>query len=284
MKTLAFAFLSVLPLMCGSNQSDYSVAESVSYEKAYTEEVSEDYNFDSEAEASSPRTTSSEAKIIKTANLTLETQDLEKAKANIEQLNKTYKAVVMSQEEGTNYKGLKLDFTIKVPAQNFDAWLADISKTYPYFDRKNISAADVTEEYMDVESRLKNKKVLEARYLELLKKANQINEILEIEREINKIREEIEIQEGRLKYLKEKVAFSTIYLNVYKTVPAMNHVKESYFTRIISSIKGGWNFMLNLFLGLLYIWPLIIIIIFVIIYFKKRQKAKQNATPKNQST
>ena len=275
MKYIVFSLFPVFFLMC-SNKESAAASRGSMDKNVYTEEAVEEA---SEASLEEQAIDYSKAfkvtpKIIKTGHLTLESQDLNNTKKEVNKLNKTYQASVTNLEEGTGYNSLTLNYTIKIPAQNFDAWIEDVSKIYSYFEHKNITSEDVTEEYLDVETRLKNKKALETRYLELLKKANTIAEILEIEKEINNIRVDIEAQEGRLKYLKDKVAYSTIYLSVYKSVPSMNHVKESYFSRILDAIKGGWNFMLNIFLGLFYAWPLLIIVIFVVIFIKKKQKRK----------
>ena len=73
-----------------------------------------------------------------------------------------------------------------------------------------IDSQDVTEEYIDITARLKTKKELEARYLELLKKANKVEEIVSIEKEIGNLRSDIESIEGRLRYINNAVAYSTL--------------------------------------------------------------------------
>lgn len=269
MKTLIFSFLTVLPLMCGSNQSDYNddyVSSPDAYyaEEAMAEKIND--NFD-EAKVVSD-------KVIKTAHMTLETQDLDKTKQQISELNKKHQGTITNQTEGTGYNRIEVQYTIRIPSAKFDDWINDLSAFYNYFDQKNISANDVTEEYMDVSSRIKNKKALESRYLELLQKTQNINDILSIERELNVIREEIERQEGRLNYLKDRISQSTINLLVYKSTPNLNSVKQSYGNKILSSIKGGWNVLLNLILGVLYLWPLFLILIFVIIFIKRKRRAK----------
>ena len=114
-------------------------------------------------------------KIIKNGNLRFETDDLGKTYNQILSLTKKYKATIQNDSEGKNYNSVYKDLTIRVPNQNFDAFIQDISAGVPYFDTKEISSEDVTEEYIDVASRIKTKKALEARYLELLKKATKVS-------------------------------------------------------------------------------------------------------------
>ena len=136
-----------------------------------------------------------------------------------------------------------------------------------------ISSEDVTERYIDLEARLKAKKELENRYLELLKKANKISEILEIEKEINNIREEIESHQGQLNYLQNRIAMSTLQIQFYKKT-ADSGITHSYGSKMWHSIKSGFGLISSFFLGVLYIWPFLLLFA-AILYFalrKSRQK------------
>lgn len=163
---------------------------------------------------------------------------------------------------------------VRIPSKNFDAFLKDISVGVSYFDRKEISSNDVTEEFIDVESRVKTKKVLEARYLELLKKANKVSEMLEIEKQLSDIREEIEAKEGRLKYIQNQVSMSTVHINFYKTLANENQATVSYGSKILNALKSGFNSISNFFIWLLEIWPVIVILPLLFILIKRWFKRK----------
>lgn len=126
-----------------------------------------------------------------------------------------------------------------------------------------------------MEARLKAKKELEGRYLELLKKANKISEILEIEKELVLIREEIESKQGQLNYLQNRVSMSTLEITFYKQTTETG-VTVSYGSKMWNSIKGGVSWMPGFFLGLLYIWPLLLIAALVFYYIRKRKKNLKN--------
>jgi len=126
-----------------------------------------------------------------------------------------------------------------------------------------------------LEARLKAKKELEGRYLELLKKANKISEILEIEKELVLIREEIESKQGQLNYLQNRVSMSTLEITFYKQTTETG-VTVSYGSKMWNSIKGGVSWMPGFFLGLLYIWPLLLIAALVFYYIRKRKKNLKN--------
>lgn len=98
---------------------------------------------------------------------------------------------------------------IRVPAARFEDVLARIEKLGDVIHR-NVSAEDVTEQFLDVEVRLKNARAVRARLQQLLEKATRVEDSLAIERELARIGVQIETLEGKLKYLRDRVAFSTI--------------------------------------------------------------------------
>lgn len=160
---------------------------------------------------------------------------------------------------------------MRVLNENFEQLVNEVSAGVGYFDHKNIFSQDVTEQYIDLEARLKAKKELENRYLELLKKANKISEILEIEKELSILREEIESQEGQFNYLKNRIALSTLEIRFYIKTPN-NKIGQSYGSKMWHSIKSGLDLISSFFLGLLYIWPFLILVVAIIYYFKRRKK------------
>lgn len=215
-----------------------------------------------------------EAKIIKSGNLRYQTDDLDKTYAQIKEAVKKHDALIKNDSQYNDEEGVSRRINIRIPNGNFDAFIADISKGVQYFDLKNISSDDVTEEYIDVASRIKTKKVLEERYYELLKKANKVSEMLEIEKKLSEIREEIEAKEGRLRYLQNKVFMSTLDINFYKPIAQGQKAKVSYIGRIGNAIATGFNGILNFFIELLGIWPVIVTLVVLILLIRKRFKRK----------
>lgn len=215
-----------------------------------------------------------EAKIIKSGNLRYQTDDLDKTYAQIKEAVKKYHALIKNDSQYNDEDGVSRRINIRIPNGNFDAFIADISKGVHYFDLKNISSDDVTEEYIDVASRIKTKKVLEERYYELLKKASKVSEMLEIEKKLSEIREEIEAKEGRLRYLQNKVSMSTLDINFYKPIAQGQKAKVSYIGRIGNAIATGFNGILNFFIELLGIWPVIVTLVVLILLIRKRFKRK----------
>ncbi len=216
-----------------------------------------------------------EQKIIKTAHLVFETKNVEATHKKIIQLASQYKGLVQSDNSGKSYNRIFRNLLVRVPTENFQLFVDGISEGVDYFDQRDISRQDVSEEFIDLGARLKAKRTLEERYLELLKKATNVKEMLEIERELSIIREEIEAKQGRLQYLQNQVSMSTINIEFYKTT-AETGITQSYGQKMKNAFQGGWNGISVFFLGILYLWPLFlvaIITVFVLrIFLKKRKK------------
>ncbi len=216
-----------------------------------------------------------EQKIIKEATLRFETDDLENTFNQIQKAVTAGKATIINDSEGKDYGTVFRNLTVKVPSQNFDHFINDISKGVSYFEIKNISAQDVTEQFIDLTSRLNTKKKLEERYLQILQKAVKVSEILEIEKQISVIREEIEAKEGQLKYLQSRVSESTVTIEFYKTTAEKEGVKISYGSKIWTAVKSGFFSLSDFLISLISVWPFIIIFCVLAYFIRKRFKRKK---------
>ena len=215
-----------------------------------------------------------ERKLIKTGDVSFETNDLSATRSHIEQVLKKYKGYIATDNEYKSSQSITTNLTVRIPSKSFDDFLNEISSKVSRFDNKNISVNDVTEQFLDVEVRLKVKKELEQRYSEILKKASSVKEIIEVERELNNVRSEIESIEGRLKYLQNQVSYSTLTIRFYKTEISKAYSK-SYGKRLAEAFSSGIDNIKWFFIGLVNIWPFILLIIILIIFIKKRIKRKK---------
>ncbi|WP_316634826.1 DUF4349 domain-containing protein [uncultured Flavobacterium sp.] len=214
-------------------------------------------------------------KIIKEAFLKFETNDLEKTFDQIKTAIAANKGSVQNDSQEKDYGTISRRLTIRIPSQNFDPFLESISKGISYFDEKNISSQNVTEQYIDLYSRLNTKRKLEERYIEILKKATKVSEILEIEKQISAIREEIEAKQGQLKYLESRVSESTVTIEFYKTIAQKEGVKISYGSKIWSAIQSGFYSLSDFLLSLISAWPFIILFCVLAYFIRKRFKRKK---------
>ena len=280
MRLLLFILSFFILASCSNNKSDASNWESKNSAGSYSGAEFEDFENivaleKTQAPAPKQSQTTSQ-KIIKTGNLRFETQELEKTHQKILAAVQKANGYVQHDNTGKNYNSQYHNLTVRVPSEKFDAVIQAISDGVSFFEEKTISQRDVTEEFVDLNARLKAKRTLEKRYLELLSKAKNVKEILEIERELSKIREEIEAREGRLHYLQSQVSESTITIYFYK-ISSERGVTVSYGRKVVNAFKNGWNNISEFFLGLLHVWPFIILVavsVFMIRRWIKKRKKK----------
>ena len=218
-----------------------------------------------------------EQKIIKTARLAFETKDVVETHNHILALTAQYKGLIQNDNSGKSYNRIFRTMVVRIPTENFQQFIDGASEGVSYFDQKEISRQDVSEEFVDLEARLKAKRELEKRYLELLKQAKNVKEMLEIERELSNIREEIEAKQGRLQFLQNRVSMSTVNIDFY-TLTSETGITQSYGQKMINSLKGGWDGISVFFLGLLYLWPLFIIVLIVVFLLRKLLKRNKKKT------
>ncbi len=147
-------------------------------------------------------------KLIRTGTIRFETDRIRQTHADIVKLVRENGGYISSDESFANESEQGTTLEIRVPEDRFDAVLKDLVPESGEVDYRRIHVEDVTEEYLDVEARLKTKKALEMRYLSLLDKANSVKDILEIEKQGGELRTEIESIEGRLRYLQNQVSFA----------------------------------------------------------------------------
>ena len=213
---------------------------------------------------------STSKKLLKNVNVVFETADLEKMKLNIENLVQKFDGYISSDYANEYDNKVNYYLNIRIPSQYFDSILKEISIQISKFDAKEITISDVTEEFLDIESRLKNKKELEKRYLEILQQSKSVEDILNIERELGKLREEIEATEGRLNYLSNQVSFSTLSVSFYKKVAN----ETSFLGKIGDRFNNGFENLKSFLLFILTVWPFVIIIPFSYFLFKKWRHRK----------
>lgn len=102
---------------------------------------------------------------------------------------------------------------LRIPAKDFTAFV-DATKTLGRVLRESVNAQDVTEDYTDLEIRLKNAQASRERLIALLEKATEMKDVLAIEKELSRVTEEIERFEGKLRVMKDRIAFATLSVSL----------------------------------------------------------------------
>jgi hypothetical protein len=128
---------------------------------------------------------------------------------------------------------------LKIPAQRFDQAISGLS-TLGKVESVNATAEDVGEEFVDVTARVNNAKRLEERLIDLLaNRTGRLQDVLSVERELARVREEIERYEGRLRYLKSRVAVSTLTVNLHEPLPILGQSPGQ--NPIAEAIRRAWR-------------------------------------------
>lgn len=255
---IVFALLLLNACYSGGDYAPTEVAE-VDARLAYAPPVS-----DAPAEVTIDR------KVIRQGNMRFETKSVSETYRTITEMVAGMGGYVSSDHIYHMDDRVSHRLEVRVPAGQFDELIERISAGAKKLDNKNITARDVTEEFIDVEARLKTNKELEGRYLTLLQRANTVDEILKIERQIGILRAEIESIEGRLRYLNDRISLSTLSIEFYE----MTGVSFGFSSKFANAFINGWDNLLHFIIGLTNLWAFIILLAVGIIALKRYRKRK----------
>ncbi len=168
-----------------------------------------------------------ERRIVRNGRMTLEVEDVIEAMNRVEDIAAIMGGYVVSSYKYENDEGISGEINIRIPSDNFDEGfnqLRQIAQNVPY---EHTDSKDITEEYVDLEARLHNLVATEDQYLELLDRAETVEEMLQVQRELSNIRGYIEQLQGRMKYLERVSEMALIEISLRET----------------GSIAGPWSLM-----------------------------------------
>ena len=209
-------------------------------------------------------------KIIKNGDMEIAVSNLLEAKNKISEIIKNNKAYLQSENFRNSDTSENINLVIRVPHQNFDAIINSFSDGIGAVEAKTVKAEDVTEEYTDVSIKLENKRIYLEKYREMLKNAASTKDILEIQENIRALEDEIDVAEGRLRFIDDRVNYSTLELLLFKEKARSSATSKIGFgSRFGDSIAEGWNSFVSFLLGLISFWPFFIIIPLLIFAWKK---------------
>ena len=148
--------------------------------------------------------------LIRTGEISVEVDSLEPAVERVQQIARTVSGFVANTSTQTTEARRSATIEIKVPATRFDQAVERL-RSVGKVEAVNVTVQDVGEEYVDVAARMANAQRLEARLLGLLAtRAGRLEDVLQVERELARVREEIERFAGRLQFLRQHAALSTL--------------------------------------------------------------------------
>lgn len=217
-------------------------------------------------------------KIIKTATVKLEVGDFKKYNGLIHTTIRKYGGYIAQEQQ--NFTGEKSEtmLSLKVPVEQFETMMNELAAADTKVIDRIITSEDVTGEIIDIRSRLEAKKQVRLKYLDFLKASKNMEEVLKVQSEINDIQEEIEAAAGRIEYLSHQSAYSTINLTFYQPVEGYQPTDNnpSFVNRVSNAFKSGAQWISDLFIAIISIWPLLLIFTGGLFAFKRIKFLKTN--------
>jgi hypothetical protein len=187
-------------------------------------------------------------KIIYSADIILIVKDLSKAEAGLKVLLKRHGGFVSSSDlSGTPGYPRSGNWTVRVPVERFEDFKAG-AVALGEIQNSRTDSQDVTEEFYDVAARLKNKKVEEQRLLRHLDRSTaRLEDILAVEREISRVRGEIEQMEGRIRLLSNQTELTTITLHLNEVQGYIPTERTTFLSRVARTFSGSVDKMTQFF-------------------------------------
>lgn len=211
-----------------------------------------------EAEASQAAAAVTQRKIIRHATLSIEIDapaDGQRRIASIAEARGGFVVTSESRQQGGAPDGSKphevVTIEVRVPAAEFDAVLSEIRAGGGRVKEEKITGQDVTEEYIDLEARLRTKKALEGQFLEIMKEARKVSDALEVQRELAEVRTEIERLEGRRRFLENQSSLSTIKVTLQPPAPLISANTSGFFYNLRQALGEGLDAAASITLGLI---------------------------------
>lgn len=187
--------------------------------------------------------------------------------------------VYNGNEGGSRYAS----FTIKVPSDKYGAFLDSAAQAGNLLSRSETSE-DLTEQYVDVDARLKSLRTQEERLLEMMGEAQQLSDLILIQEQLSNVQYEIESYTTQQRYLDNRIDYSTVYASVQE-VARITEVQDSYWSRITAAFGEGWRAagqaLQQLGIWLVRLLPLILLaaVVLVIVLVVRRKLRKKRAEP-----
>jgi hypothetical protein len=216
--------------------------------------------------------------VIRNGNASVEVEKLDPAIVKLRQLATQLGGYVANSSMiGGRDQVPSAMLELKIPAQRFDQAINGLG-TLGKVESVNATAEDVGEEFVDVTARVNNAKRLEERLIDLLaNRTGRLQDVLSVERELARVREEIERYEGRLRYLKSRVAVSTLSVNLHEPLPILGQSPGQ--NPIAEAIRRAWrNFVGFIAAGIASLGVLIPVAVLVLagwLIYKRLRNRKQ---------
>ena len=219
-----------------------------------------------------------EKKIQRNANISIEVKNLDESIDKLNEIILLFNAeIISSNKGGMDFGQPYANIRIRVLSGNLDSAINEFKKLSTKIISENIYTNDVTEEFIDTEARLKIMKSTEDRFNSLLLKSETVEEIIQVEKELMRIRGDIESLEGRLNYLSKTTDTSEINLNLNEQIPITGEswkINDS-FTSALQNLSSFAKWLADFIINIIVFIPAIIVIALIIIFLRKLIKNRK---------
>ena len=271
--SLAICVILVMAMLCGCSQSasgDKAVKKKVVVQN---EEVAYEEVLESEVVA--------ERKLIKKVSLAVETKDYDNYIKNLRDNVASSGGYIETSSESNSAEFRSFTATIRIPVGKTDGFTEFASQNVTV-TRRGESVEDVTEQYVDIEARIKVFKAEEESLIEIMKKADNVTDLLSVKERLAEVRAQIESYTAQLKSLENQTDYSTITLTVSEVEREVK--TEGYWSRIWNNILGGFINVGKMITGLFafalsaipYLIVPAVIVVTVVIIVRRAKNKKQS--------
>jgi hypothetical protein len=226
-----------------------------------------------------------ERMIIRTGQMSIVVADTEAALAEIARLAETLGGWVVSSNAYQYDERAKMgSIRVRVPANRFDEIVAAVKETAVSTTRESTDSQDVTDEYVDLSSRLDNLEATADRVRAFLDDAHNVEEALDVNRELSRLEEQIEVLKGRMQYLSQSAAYSTLTVEIRPDVLSQplsvggwepQGTARAAVEALVTALQGLVNLVIWL---LIFIIPLAILIVGPIWWIVRTVRRRRKAT------
>lgn len=237
---------------------------------------------------------SAQRMVIYNAEMDIRVKNFEDARNALEEKARRYNGYIV-QSDSTRYDDVQQSgtMTFRIPQEHFQAFLTDAEGLSVQVNNRRVSGQDVTEEYVDLESRLKSKRAVEARLLEFMEGAQKTEDLLKISSDLAEVQEQIEQIAGKKKFLENQTALSTVTISLQEnevTVPKIDNQNLNTWQKIKKQFADNINILLAAGSGIIVFLignlPILLIVgavITTVIYFvrKKALRGQNNDVDSN---
>jgi len=219
------------------------------------------------------------SKIQKNGSVSVLVEDIDSAVDGLKAVNTKYSGLITNIYDYGQGNDRVVTMTVKVPVADFESYYNDLRELDGEVTYANVSTTDVTEEYIDITSRLTNLRSTEAQLVKIMEKADTVEDILAVQSQLNTVRGDIESYEQRKRYFDSQTDYSYMSVTFALDKTGLNVAEDEWkpwgevkaaLKSLVSVLKG----LVNVIIWLVVFSPLVLVPFFVIRYFVRRKRAK----------